>query len=453
MDIAVVGSGYVGLVAGACLASLGHCVICVDRDADRIARLNAGEVPIHEPALDRLIAVGLAGGALRFGTSLAEAVLVSEIVFIAVGTPTGGDGSADLSCVREVVREISDVLPGPRVIVVKSTVPVGTGDEIELILGERHPPKMYDVVSNPEFLREGRAVADFLQPDRIVIGAATVRGRAAMKRLYDPAQFADAPVLFIARRSAELTKYAANAFLASKVAFINDVSDLCERAGADVQDVAHGMGLDPRIGPDFLRPGPGYGGSCFPKDTRALLRIARDLGAPDEMFSAVVAANEMRKRSLAQRVVAACGGSVAGLEIALLGLTFKADTDDMRESPALALIAGLQGRGARVRAYDPAGMSNAGRLTRNVAFAKDAMSCVEAADAAVVVTDWPEFAGLDLANLAVAMASPLLIDLRNVFDPDAAAARGLSYVGVGRGTRAPAFLAHERSRIAIVAAE
>jgi UDPglucose 6-dehydrogenase len=433
MKIAVIGSGYVGLVASSCLADMDHHVCCVDCDAAKIEQLRAGGLPIHEPGLQELVARGISTGRLTFGTDLAAAVGAAKIVFIAVGTPDGnGDGKPDLSSVFTVAADIARALRGYCAIVTKSTVPVGTGDVIERILAAHCSRAFFDVVSNPEFLREGRAIHDFKNPERIVIGTKQDRAQALMARLYAPAHFGRAPVLFTSRHTAELMKYAANAFLALKVAFINDVAELCEYVGADVEDVTHGMGLDVRIGREFLRPGPGFGGSCLPKDTRALVQMAQECGAPRGLFEAIVTANQARKDGLAKRVISACGGSVRGLEIALLGLTFKSDTDDMRESPAVPLIAALQANGAQVRAYDPAGMKNAARIVDGVKFINDPYTCVRGAHAIVLLTDWLEFQQLDLRRLRQFAAEPLLIDFRNMLDPANVARSGLTYVSVGR---------------------
>jgi UDPglucose 6-dehydrogenase len=434
MKIAVIGSGYVGLVASACFAANQHQVFCVDSDADKVARLRRGKIPIYEPGLERLVRLGTDTERLSFGTDMASAVRNAKIVMIAVGTPDGdGEGAQDLSSVFKVAEQIADSLGEHHcVVVTKSTVPVGTGDLVEAIIARRNPEAAFDVVSNPEFLREGSAIYDFQNPDRIVIGAETERARALMGQLYPRKYFGDAPVMYTGRRTSELIKYAANAFLASKIAFVNQVADLCERVGADVVDVSRGMGLDPRIGREFLRPGPGYGGSCLPKDTRALVRIARNHGSPAQMFEAVVTANDARKAGLADRVAAACGGSVAGREVALFGVTFKSNTDDMRDSPALPLIAALQAQGARIRAYDPAGMANAARLVKGVNFAEDAYGCADGADVAVLVTDWMQFRNLDLARLRSVLREPLVVDLRNLYDPAEMREAGLTYVGIGR---------------------
>ncbi|MDP4006963.1 UDP-glucose/GDP-mannose dehydrogenase family protein, partial [Methylobacterium sp. NEAU K] len=429
--------GYVGLVSGACLADFGHSVVCIDRDPDKIASLNAGRMPIYEPGLDALVSENVRQGRLGFGSSLREAVAGADAVFIAVGTPSRrGDGFADLSFVFEAARAIAGALSGFTVVVTKSTVPVGTGDEVERIIREAAPGADVAVVSNPEFLREGAAIADFKRPDRIVVGAEDARAEAVMREVYRPLYLNAAPILVTRRRTAELTKYAANAFLAAKITFINEIADLCEAVGADVQQVARGIGLDNRIGTKFLHAGPGYGGSCFPKDTLALVKTAQDAGAPLRLVETVVAVNDQRKRAMARKVIKACGGSVRGRTVALLGLTFKPDTDDMREAPSLAIVAGLQDAGATVRAYDPEGMEQARALMPSVEYAENPYACAEGADALVIVTEWNAFRALDLDRLRQAMApsgaAPVLIDLRNIYDPETAERHGFTYLGVGR---------------------
>ena len=437
MRIAMIGAGYVGLVSGACLADFGHSVVCVDRDPEKVAALNAGRMPIYEPGLDALVAENVRQGRLAFRTELREAVASADAVFIAVGTPSRrGDGFADLSFVYDAAREIAGALSRYTVVVTKSTVPVGTGDEIERILREAAPEAEFAVVSNPEFLREGAAISDFKRPDRIVVGCADARAEGVMREVYRPLYLNAAPILVTDRRTAELTKYAANAFLATKITFINEVADLCEAVGADVQAVARGIGLDGRIGGKFLHAGPGYGGSCFPKDTLALCKTAQDASSPLRIVETVVAVNESRKRAMARKVIRACGGSVRGRTVALLGLTFKPDTDDMREAPSLAIAAGLEDAGAMVRAYDPEGMEQARPLLPGVAFAEDAYGCAEGADAVVIVTEWNAFRALDLDRLRRVMSStlpaPVLVDLRNIYDPDTARGHGFTYRGVGR---------------------
>jgi UDPglucose 6-dehydrogenase len=438
MKIAMVGAGYVGLVSGACFADFGHHVVCVDKDPDKIALLNEGRLPIFEPGLDALVAANVKDGRLAFTTDLPQAVGEAEAVFIAVGTPSRrGDGFADLTYVHEAAREIGRALDGFTVIVNKSTVPVGTGDEVERIIREERPDAEFSVVSNPEFLREGAAIGDFKRPDRIVIGADDDRGFEVIEEAYRALFLNSGPVLRTSRRTAELTKYAANAFLATKITFINEIADLCEKVGANVQDVARGMGLDNRIGPKFLHAGPGYGGSCFPKDTLALIKTAQDHEAPLRIVEAVAAVNEQRKRGMARKVVAACGGSVRGKRVAVLGLTFKPNTDDMRDAPSIALILALQDLGAEIVAYDPKGMEAAGRVLKDVAFARDAYHCAEGADAAVIVTEWNVFRALDLGRLKRIMRAPVLVDLRNIYRPDEVRRRGLTYVDVGRGAARP----------------
>jgi UDPglucose 6-dehydrogenase len=432
MRIAMIGSGYVGLVSGACLADFGHEVVCIDKDPDKIAALNEGRMPIYEPGLDTLVAENVRQRRLAFSTDLKPAVAQAQAVFIAVGTPSRrGDGFADLSYVYAAAREIAEALTGYAVVVTKSTVPVGTGDEVERILREARPDLDVGVASNPEFLREGAAIGDFKRPDRIVIGAEDARAAAVMQEVYRPLYLNQAPILLTGRRTAELTKYAANAFLATKITFINEIADLCEQVGANVQEVARGIGLDNRIGAKFLHAGPGYGGSCFPKDTLALVKTAQDYGTPVRIVETVVAVNDQRKRAMARKVIAACGGSVRGKRVALLGLTFKPNTDDMRDAPSLSIIAGLQDAGARIVAYDPEGMEQARPLLQGVAYAEDAYACAEGADALVIVTEWNAFRALDLARLKALMAAPVLVDLRNVYAPAEVERHGFDYSGIG----------------------
>src|SRR5919206_2438420 len=389
MRVAMIGSGYVGLVSGACFADFGHVVCCVEKEARKVEALRRGEMPIYEPGLADLVAKNVRAGRLSFAGSLTEAVRSADAVFIAVGTPSRrGDGFADLSYVYQAAREIAAALDGFTVVVTKSTVPVGTGDEVERIIRETRPDAEFAVVSNPEFLREGAAIADFKRPDRIVIGTADERARAVMTEIYRPLYLNQSPLLFTSRRTAELTKYAANAFLATKITFINEIADLCEKVGANVQEVARGIGLDNRIGTKFLHAGPGYGGSCFPKDTLALMKTAQDYEAPIRIVETVAAVNEQRKRAMGRKVIAACGGSVRGRTIALLGLTFKPNTDDMRDAPSIAIIAALQDAGAKVRAYDPEGMEAAQAVLSGVEYAPDPYACAEGADALVIVTEW-----------------------------------------------------------------
>ena len=429
----MVGAGYVGLVSGACLADFGHDVTCIDTDGDKITALRSGHIPIFEPGLADLVDRNFRAGRLAFTTALADAVPQADAVFIAVGTPSRrGDGFADLSYVYAAAREIAAHLSGYTVVVTKSTVPVGTGDEVERIIRDAKPDADVSVVSNPEFLREGAAISDFKRPDRIVIGADDPRGAEQISLVYRPLYLNQAPILVTSRRTAELTKYAANAFLATKITFINEIADLCEQVGANIQDVARGIGLDNRIGSKFLHAGPGYGGSCFPKDTLALIKTAQDHGAPIRLVETVVAVNEQRKRSMARKVLAACGGSVRGKLIGVLGLTFKPNTDDMREAPSLAIISALQDGGARIRAYDPEGAKQAGALLTDVEFATDPYSCAEGADAIVIVTEWDAFRALDFDRLRAALASPVLVDLRNIYRPDEVRAHQIDYTSVGR---------------------
>ncbi|WP_293860563.1 UDP-glucose/GDP-mannose dehydrogenase family protein [uncultured Alsobacter sp.] len=433
MRVAMIGSGYVGLVSGACFADFGHIVTCVDKDAGKIDALRRGVMPIYEPGLDTLVESNVREARLSFTTDLAKGLEGADAAFIAVGTPSRrGDGHADLSYVYAAAKEIAEATAGPLVVVTKSTVPVGTGDEVERILRETRPDGDYAVVSNPEFLREGAAIADFKRPDRIVIGTDDARAREVMAELYRPLYLNQPPLLFTARRTSELIKYAGNAFLAVKITFINEIADLCEAVGADVQEVARGIGLDNRIGSKFLHAGPGYGGSCFPKDTQALAKTAQDAGTPVRIVETVVAVNDQRKRAMARKVVTACGGSVRGKTIAVLGLTFKPNTDDMREAPSLSVITALQDQGAIIRAYDPEGMEAAKSMLTDVGYAPNPYACVEGADALVIVTEWDAFRALDLGRVRSLMKTPIVIDLRNIYRPEDMKRRGFSYVGVGR---------------------
>ncbi|GAB5428285.1 MAG: UDP-glucose 6-dehydrogenase [Devosia indica] len=433
MKIAVVGSGYVGLVTGVCLADFGHEVICIDKDQAKISALEQGVIPIYEPGLAELVNANVAAGRLSFTTDLPSAVGQADVAFIAVGTPSRrGDGHADLSFVYAVAREVAASVSGFTVVVTKSTVPVGTGDEVAHIIKSVNPDADVAVVSNPEFLREGAAIEDFKRPDRIVIGLDDERAREVMTEVYRPLYLNQAPLLFTDRRTSELIKYAANAFLAMKITFINEVADLCEAAGADVQQVARGIGLDNRIGSKFLHAGPGYGGSCFPKDTTALVKIGQDFGSPMRLVETTVSINDQRKRAMSRKVIAACGGDVRGKTIGMLGLTFKPNTDDMREAPSLDIIRGLQDRGARVVAFDPQGMEAARQLVENVTFAQNAYEVGEGADAVVLVTEWNEFRSLDLDRLKSVMKAPAFVDLRNVYRPHEMARYGFTYVSVGR---------------------
>jgi UDPglucose 6-dehydrogenase len=435
MKIAMVGSGYVGLVSGACLADFGHDVVCIDKDPGKIERLNAGVMPIYEPGLAELVASNVKAGRLSFTTSLAEGIDGAQAIFIAVGTPSRrGDGHADLSYVYGVAQEIADNLKNPAVVVTKSTVPVGTGDEVERIIGAANLPHRVAVVSNPEFLREGAAIGDFKRPDRIVIGAEDEFGQEIMREVYRPLFLNQAPLLFTSRRSSEMIKYAANAFLATKITFINEIADLCEKVGGDVQDVARGIGLDNRIGSKFLHAGPGYGGSCFPKDTLALLKTAEDYDSPLRIVEAVAKVNETRKRAMGRKVLEAIGGSdgARGKKVALLGLTFKPNTDDMRDAPSIAIAQTLQDAGVDVVAYDPEGMEMAAPLMPGVTMAKSTYDAVTGADAIALVTEWDAFRALDLDRVKSLAKGAVLVDLRNVYRPDEVRAKGFAYSSIGR---------------------
>ncbi len=433
MRVAVIGAGYVGLVSGACFADFGHTVYCIDKDRHKIEALNRGEMPIFEPGLSDLVLKNVREGRLTFIDELAGAVAQSEVVLIAVGTPSRrGDGHADLSFIYGAAREIARSLDGYTVVVTKSTVPVGTGDEVERIIREADPSADVSVVSNPEFLREGAAINDFKRPDRIVIGTEDARAAKVVEELYRPLYLNQAPFLVTGRRTAELIKYASNSFLAMKISFINEIADLCEKVGADVQDVSRGIGLDNRIGSKFLHAGPGYGGSCFPKDTLALIKTAQDQGSPLRLIETVVSVNEQRKRAMGRKVIQACGGDVRGKTIAVLGLTFKPNTDDMRDSPALAIVTALQDAGARIRAYDPEGMENAKTLLEDVTYCQDAYSCVEGADAVTIVTEWDLYRALDWDRVKRSLNNAVLVDLRNIYRPAEMEARGFRYVSVGQ---------------------
>ncbi len=433
MRIAMIGTGYVGLVSGACFSEFGMDVACVDLDAAKIEALRQGRMPIYEPGLEQMVAENVRAGRLSFSTDLAATVAGAEAVFIAVGTPSRrGDGHADLSYVHAAAADIARSLARYTVVITKSTVPVGTGREVERIVRATRPQAEFDIVSNPEFLREGSAIADFMRPDRVVIGTESERARAAMRQIYRVLYLIETPIVFTGIETAELIKYAANTFLAAKITFINEIADLCEKVGADVHDVARGIGLDGRIGRKFLHPGPGYGGSCFPKDTLALVRTARDAGAPLRMIETVVAVNDERKRAMAARIVAACGGSVGGKTVAVLGLTFKPNTDDMRESPSLAIVPALQRAGATVRAFDPEGMEEARRLLPGVVFCPDAYAALEGADCVALVTEWNEFRALDLARAKSLLKAPVMVDLRNVYSPADMEAAGFRYSSIGR---------------------
>ena len=434
MRIAMIGTGYVGLVSGTCLADFGHHVTCVDKDQAKIDGLLAGRMPIWEPGLESLVKANVERGRLEFTTDLATALKGAEAVFIAVGTPPRrGDGHADLSFVFAAIEELAGLLEGPIVVVTKSTVPVGTGDKIAALLKEKGAPAGVSVASNPEFLREGAAIADFKHPDRILVGAEDDHARHVLAEIYRPLFLNRAPMLFTGRRTAELTKYAANAFLAMKISFINEMADLCEAVDADVQDLARGIGLDNRIGAKFLHAGPGYGGSCFPKDTLALLRTAEEAGIRQDIVSTVVEVNDRRKEAMAGRVRDALGGSLAGKQIAVLGLTFKPNTDDMRDAPSIPLIQGLLAGGASVAAFDPVGRDQAEQLLSGIVFANSAEEAADGADAVVIVTEWDEFRALDLHEIAGRMRGNMLVDLRNIYDRVDAEEAGLAYRGIGRG--------------------
>jgi UDPglucose 6-dehydrogenase len=433
MNVAMIGAGYVGLVSAACFSEFGVNVTCVDTDAGKIERLKRGEMPIYEPGLDTLVLGNVQAKRLDFTTDLKAAVTGADAVFIAVGTPSRrGDGHADLSYVYAAAREIAEALDGYTVVVTKSTVPVGTGDEVERIIREARPDADFDVVSNPEFLREGSAINDFMRPDRVIIGTESERAQEVMRRLYRVLYLFETPIVFTSRTTSELIKYAANTFLATKITFINEIADLCEKVGADVHGVARGIGLDGRIGGKFLHPGPGYGGSCFPKDTLALAKTARAAGNPLRIVEAVIDINDERKKGMAEKVVAACGGSVKGKTIAVLGLTFKPNTDDMRDAPSLEIVPALQKAGATVRVFDPAGMTQAKALLNGVVWCEDAYETLIEADALAILTEWNEFRALDLERIKSLMKSPVMVDLRNIYDPSAMAEAGFSYTSVGR---------------------
>jgi UDPglucose 6-dehydrogenase len=434
MRITMIGTGYVGLVSGACFSDFGHEVICVDKDETKITSLERGVMPIYEPGLDALVATNVRAGRLSFTTDVKAGVANADAVFIAVGTPSRrGDGHADLSYVFAAAKEIAEAVDHDILLVTKSTVPVGTGDEVERIVREAAPGRTIRVASNPEFLREGAAIEDFKRPDRVVCGTDDEAAREALRQIYRPLSLnQSAPVLFTGRRTAELIKYAANAFLATKITFINEIADLCEAAGADVQEVSRGIGLDNRIGRKFLHAGPGYGGSCFPKDTLALLKTAEDMQTPLRIVEAVVSVNDSRKRAMGRKVLKAMGGEARGKRVAVLGLTFKPNTDDMRDSPAIAVIQTLQDAGAQIFACDPEGVEQAKKVLQNVEFVADPYTAAESADAVVIVTEWDAYRAIDLSRLAATMATPLLVDLRNVYSREEAEKAGLDYVGVGK---------------------
>jgi len=433
MHIAMIGTGYVGLVSGACFADFGHQVTCVDKDEGKIAALLRGEIPIFEPGLDVLVATNVKAGRLKFTTDLTAPVAEADAVFIAVGTPSRrGDGHADLSYVYAAAREIAAVVKGFTVVITKSTVPVGTGDEVERLIREANPSADVAVASNPEFLREGAAIRDFKFPDRIVVGTMDERARKVLGDIYRPLSLNQAPLMFTGRRTAEMIKYAANAFLATKITFINEIADLSEKVGANVQEVARGIGLDNRIGTKFLHAGPGFGGSCFPKDTKALVKIALDHDVHLRIVEAVLAVNDNRKRAMARKVSSAYGGSLRGKTVAVLGLTFKPDTDDMRDAPSIPLVTGLLDMGAKVRAHDPVGMEMARRELPDIEYSDDPYLCARGADALVVVTEWAQYRALDLERLKNELAHPVVVDLRNVYRPEDMAAHGFIYDSIGR---------------------
>lgn len=435
MRIAMVGAGYVGLVSGACFADFGHHVVCIDKDMEKVAALGRGEIPIYEPGLSELVASNVKQRRLTFSGEIKDAVSDAEVVFIAVGTPSRrGDGHADLSYVYAAAREIAAALSGFTIIVTKSTVPVGTGDEVERIIRDENPDAEFAVVSNPEFLREGAAIRDFKHPDRIVIGTDDKRARDIMAAVYRPLYLNTAPIVYTDRRTAELTKYAANSFLATKIAFINEIADLAEKVGANVQEVARGIGLDNRIGAKFLHAGPGYGGSCFPKDTLALIKTGQDNESPLRIIETVVAVNDQRKRAMARKVANAFGGNgnLRGKTVAVLGVTFKPNTDDLRDAPSIPLITALQDMGAIVRAFDPVGMEQAKKVMENVDFSDDAYACAKGAHALVIVTEWEQFRAIDLKKMATIMATPVIVDLRNIYSPEEVSRNGFLYCGVGR---------------------
>ena len=433
MRVAMIGTGYVGLVSGTCFSEFGVNVICVDKDAGKIDRLRQGTIPIFEPGLEELVKNNVEGGRLTFTTNLKEAVAGVDAVFIAVGTPTRkDDGHADLTYVHNAAKEIALAMDHYTVVVTKSTVPVGTGREVENIIRKARPEAEFDVVSNPEFLREGSAINDFMRPDRVVIGAESDRAREVMRKLYRALYLIETPILYTNLETSELIKYAANAFLATKITFINEVADLCEKVGADVHDVAKGIGLDGRIGKKFLHPGPGYGGSCFPKDTLALTKTAQDYNSPIRIVETVAEVNDQRKVRMAMKVIAACGGTVRGKTIAILGLTFKPNTDDMRESPSLEIIPSLQTAGATVRVYDPEGMHEAEKLLTGAVFCKDAYDAMTGADAVAILTEWNQFRNLDLKRMKTLLKSPVMVDMRNIYVPADMAAAGFNYSCIGR---------------------
>ena len=442
MRIVMIGAGYVGLVSGACLADFGHHVICIDKDKGKIAALRDGRIPIYEPGLSDLVGKNANEGRLSFETELSGPVSAAAAAFIAVGTPSRrGDGHADLSYVYEAAREIAPALKGSPIVITKSTVPIGTGDEVERIIREMRPDTNVPVVANPEFMREGAAIHDFKHPDRVVVGTENPRARNVMAEIYRPLSLNQAPILYTTRRAAELIKYAANAFLATKITFINEIADLCEKVGADIQEVARGIGLDNRIGSKFLHAGPGFGGSCFPKDIRALVKTAQDYDVSLRIVEVVAAVNDARKRAIGGKVAAMFAGALRGKTVAVLGLSFKPNTDDMREAPSLGLITALQDRGAHVRVFDPAAIEQAKMLLDDVTYGESAYDCAEGADALVVATEWDQFRALDLRRLYEVMARPVIVDLRNIYQPEEVRRHGFAYACVGRSLAAPSLAA------------
>jgi UDPglucose 6-dehydrogenase len=436
MRIAMIGTGYVGLVSGACLSEFGHNVVCVDKEQEKVTALRDGQIPIFEPLLDEVVATNVRAERLTFETDIATAVRGADAVFIAVGTPSRrGDGHADLSYVYAAAEEIAKALDNYAVVITKSTVPVGTSREVEAIIRRVRPDVEFDMASNPEFLREGSAVEDFRRPDRVVVGCDTERARHVMREIYRPLYLHETPIVFTSRESSELIKYAANAFLATKITFINEMADLCEKVGADVQDVARGIGLDGRIGNKFLHPGPGFGGSCFPKDTLALRKTAQDVGAPSRLVEAVVAVNDARKIAMSEKIEKAFGG-VKGKTVAILGLTFKPNTDDMRDAPSLVIVPDLQAKGATIRAFDPEGTKEARKLL-NIELCKDAYDAIDGADGVVILTEWNEFRALDLPRAKALLKRPLMVDLRNIYKPEPMGQAGFTYVSIGRATSHP----------------
>lgn len=433
MRIAVIGAGYVGLVSGACFADFGHTVTCIDSDADKVSKLRSGEIPIFEPGLDELVSRNVASGSLEFTTELETAIPEADVVFLAVGTPSRrGDGQADLSYVHAAAKAVAEHITGYTVIVTKSTVPVGTGDVIERIIREANSQADFSVASNPEFLREGAAIEDFKRPDRIVVGTEEERARTVMREVYRPLSLNEPPIQFTTRRTSELIKYASNAFLAMKITFINEMADLCEAVGADVQEIARGIGTDKRIGPKFLNAGPGYGGSCFPKDTLALIKTAQDFGSPVRLIETTVSVNDHRKRSMARKIIVACGGNLNGKRICILGLTFKPNTDDMRDAPSLTVIPILQDAGARISAFDPEGMDAAQPHFTDIKYHKSPYEAAEGADALVILTEWDSFRALDLRRIGASMTRKILVDLRNIYRPKDIKQLGFAYTSVGR---------------------